>query len=71
MTHLIVFKKLQGLDLQDFGSIDGITVTEHCKEYVEGYERKQDCFCLSFRSGNKLFYTHKLYGYRYESGFIR
>ena len=47
MTHLIVFKKLQGLDLQDFGSIDGITVTEHCKEYVEGYERKQDCFCTS------------------------
>jgi hypothetical protein len=70
MTHLIVYKKLQGIDLQDFGNAGDIILVEHCKEHVEGYERKQDCFCLSFRSGNKLFYAHKLYGYRLESGFI-
>ena len=64
--HLIVFNKLQGFDVKDFSGADDIIVTEHCKEYVNGYERRQDCFCLSFRSGNKLFYKHKLFGYRFE-----
>lgn len=64
--HLIIFNKLQGLDVKDFSGADDIIVTEHCKEYVEGYERRQDCFCLSFRSGNKLCYAYKVFGYRFE-----
>jgi hypothetical protein len=63
---LVVRNKIQGLDVQSFSGASDIRRTEHCKEYVNGMERKQDCFCLQFSSGNRLYYAHKIYEYRLE-----
>ena len=63
---LIVKNKIQNLDVKSFSNASDILIVEHCKEYVNGMERKQDCFCLQFPSGNKLFYTRKIYEYRLE-----
>ena len=63
---LVVRNKIQGLDVKSFSGATDILITEHCKEYVNEMERKQDCFCLQFPSGNKLYYAHKIYEYRLE-----
>ena len=51
---LIVRNKIQGLDVKSFSGVSNIVIKEHCKEYVNGMERKQDCFCIQFPSGNFL-----------------
>ena len=63
---LIVRNKIQGLDVKSFSGASDILITEHCKEYVNGMERRQDCFCLQFPSGNRLYYAQKIYEYRLE-----
>jgi hypothetical protein len=63
---LVVRNKIQGLDVKSFSGASDILITEHCKEYVFGIERRQDCFCLQFPSGNRLYYAHKIYEYRLE-----
>jgi len=63
---LVVRNKIQGLDVKSFSGASDILITEHCKEYVNEMERKQDCFCLQFPSGNKLYYAYKIYEYRLE-----
>lgn len=66
MGRIVVFNKIQGFDVKEFSGIADILITEHCKEYVNGIEKRQDCFCLQFPSGNRLYYAHKIYGYRFE-----
>ena len=70
MTHLIIHNKIQGFDVKDLGSITRLNIIEHIKDFVNGFERRQDCFCVQFPSGNELLYAHKIYEYRFESGFI-
>ena len=45
--NLVVRNKIQGLDVKSFSGASDILITEHCKEYVNGMERKTGLFLFT------------------------